>query len=201
MKKTNKVFKTVHVILFCTLSMGVSCPRKDLTARWTIKTTNQESNIILLGPKLTKDQIYNAIGEWFKSKGQDPLAPCQGSPLDCAAVFPDPYYVERPEDIDLAFATNPIEEKELDRRCFHYFEKMRVFGIIPETIDNQFCVQKINFRDIFILTFLTPQGRAETAELAFSDLRKFLITRFGGENLRHGELNEVVRRKFKNSIP
>lgn len=184
--------RLLWILSFGLLLSGFSCPNRHMTSRSTVKTSTQESNVILLGPKLSQDQIHQAIEEWFRSKKQDPSAAYPYSEMDnYAHTARDPFFVEGPEDVDTAFSET--EEGALDVRCFNYVEEIMVLGIIPETIYNQFCVQKIQSRDVFMLTFLRPQGRAESAELAFKDLRKYLISVFGYESVHYGELTRVTR--------
>jgi hypothetical protein len=194
MLNENHFLKILHIIFICMLFMGVSCPRKHESVRWTIRAENQKSNILLLGPKLSQDQIQQALEEWFTSKGQDPTAHSYGSSINDWA--PSTFYIETPQDLDLAF--NSTVEEKLDRKCFSYLQDTKVLEVIPDRTNNQFCMQKINSRDFYMLTFLEPQESAKTAELAFSDLRSYLITVFGHEKVQFGKFSRVVRTKFRN---
>ena len=113
----------------------------------------------------------------------------QGISSDFTEIAPSLYYVESSGEIDKAFEEN---EKKAEVRCFNYLEKKKVFGFIPETIDNQFCIQKVYNEDIFVLAFLLPERRADSAEFAFKDLRSYLLNLFSKGKVRFGEIERVV---------
>lgn len=179
-----KIFSFAAVL---PLFMALQCSHLKVKKYNFVQPTVVPTSILLITSSSPFMEVTKEVADWMKSKKTSfkeihfASVNFDGYPFE---LYPS-HYAESDKLVNLNSVTQVTRFLDEEARCFEFTEEVDLL-IYSEHVKNLFCVYETVLKELIVVEFVSPQGKAKKAKDFFEELKKHLAQKLKNATIKYG---------------